>query len=158
MSKKSILIILLLMLVVGVVSLYSTFAYNEEATNLDESRADYNLIYSIQENANKQITVGPNEEKYVDITLYNPYEATVRYGMYYYLMNIERLPENVTITLADESVDGLENTIKPDQTRSISIRVTNNSEYSITAQIGALVGFENGEIEDLAKNGEFLIK
>jgi len=158
MSKKSIVVILLLMLSVGIISLYTTFAYDEENKILEESLADYNLIYSIKEKSNKQLTVGTKEEKYIDITLKNTYNATVRYGMYYYLINHETMPENVTITLSDDSKDLLENTIKPDQTRSISLKVTNNSEYTIDLIIGALVGFENGKIEDLVENGEVLIK
>ena len=158
MSKKSIIVILLLMLSVGIVSLYTTFAYDEENRTLEPSLADYNLIYSIKENSNKQLTVGPKEEKYIDITLKNTYKSTVRYGMYYYLINPVKLPENVTINLSEDSEDLLENNIKPEQIRSISIKITNNSEHQIELIIGALVGFENGKIEDLVENGEVLIK
>ena len=158
MSKKSIIVILLLMLSVGIVSLYTTFAYDEENRILEPSLADYNLIYSIKENSNKQLTVGPKEEKYIDITLKNTYKSTVRYGMYYYLINPTKLPENVTINLSEDSEDLLENNIKPEQIRSISIKITNNSEHQIELIIGALVGFENGKIEDLVENGEVLIK
>jgi len=158
MSKKSIIIILLIMLSVSVVSLYSTFAYDEEAKKLDESNADYNLIYSMKKNSNRQISVGPNEEKYIDITLENDYESIVRYGMYYYLLSPEKMPENVTVELAEDSKDLLENTIKPKQIRSISLKITNASMYTVTMQVGALVGFENGVIEDLVKDGEVLIK
>lgn len=158
MSKKMIVVILLLMLSVGIISLYTTFAYDEENKVLEESTADHNLIYSIKENSNRQLTVASKEEKYIDITLKNTYESTVRYGMYYYLITPENMPDNVTITLSDESEDLLENTIKPAQTRSISIKVINNSDYPIELIIGALVGFENGKIEDLVENGEVLIK
>ena len=127
-------------------------------TKLSESNADHNLIYSLKEKTNKQLTIGSKEEKYVDITLTNAYESTVKYGMYYYLFSPEKLPENVSITLSEDSKDLLENTIKPNQTRSISLKITNNSEYSIEIQVGALVGFENGRIEDLVKEGEVLIK
>jgi len=158
MSKKSIIIILLILLSIGILSLYTTFAYNEQNIKLEKSNADYNLIYSIKEKSNKQIIVGSNEEKHVDITLNNTYDSTVRYGMYYYLINPKNMPENVTISLAEDSKDLLENTIKPKQTRSISLKITNNSQYSIELLVGALVGFENGKIEELVKNGEVLIK
>ena len=78
--------------------------------------------------------------------------------MYYYMISPTALPDNVTITLADGSVDILENTIKPEQTRSVSIRITNDSEYAINLIIGALIGYENGEIEELVTDGEVLIK
>jgi hypothetical protein len=68
------------------------------------------------------------------------------------------ITNNVTITLADDSIDKLENTIKPEETRNISIRITNDSEYAINLIIGALIGYENGEIEELVTDGEILIK
>lgn len=160
MDKRTINIILLIMLVVGIISLSlsMTFAIDEQAAKLDESTADYNLIYSLKESSKKQLTVSSKEEKFIDITITNTYDSTVRYGMYYYLISPKKMPDSVSITLSDESTDLLENTIKPGQTRVISIRINNESEYSIDLQIGALIGFENGKIEDLVKDGEILIK
>ena len=158
MSKKSIVIILLLMLSIGIVSLYTTFAYDEYNTKLDESTANYNLIYSIKEKSNQQIIVGSQEEKYIDVTLKNIYDAPVKYGMYYYLISPQNMPDNVTITLAEESKDPLEDVINPEETRIISLKITNNSDYSVELLIGSLVGFENGEIEELIEKGEVLIK
>lgn len=159
MSKNKIIIVLLIMLSVAIISLYTTYAYEENNnTVIEPSNSDYNLIYSLKESSNKEITVSAKEEKFIDINLTNTYDSTIKYGMYYYLINPTTLPDNVTITLADGSTDLLENTIKSDQTRSISIRITNNSEYAINLIIGALIGYENGEIEELVTDGEILIK
>lgn len=158
MSKKTILIILLTMLSIGIVSLYATFAIDEEAKELGNSTADYNLIYSIKENSNKILTISPHEEKYVDVTLNNPYDSTVKYGMYYYVEKPNRNPEGLTVSLAEDSLDLLQNTIKPNQNRSISIKVVNDSETQIELIVGALVGFEKGNINELIKDGEILIK
>lgn len=158
MSKKTILIILLMMLSIGIVSLYATFAIDEETKQLGNSTADYNLIYSIKENSNKILILSPNEEKYVDVTLNNPYNSTVKYGMYYYVENSNSPPEGLTVSLAEDSLDLLQNTIKPNQTRSISIKVVNNSQTQIELIVGALVGFEKGNIQELVKDGEILIK
>ena len=159
MSKKSILIILFIMLAsVVIISLYSTFAYDEEAAKLDKSTANYNLIYSMKEASENEITISSNETKYIDITLKNNYEATTRYGMYYHLVSPRKIPDGVTISLADESVDNLEDTIKAGESRTITLKITNNSEDTLDIIVGALVGFENGNIEDLIKDGEVLIK
>lgn len=159
MSKKSILVILFLMLLsVGGLTLYNTFAYNEEASKLDESIADYNLIYSLKENSNKHISVSPKEEKYIDIELNNTYSSTVKYGMYYYLVSPNNMPDNVRITLSEDSVNPVEDTIKASETKIVSIKINNESDYNIDLVIGALIGFENGDIKDLIKNGEVLIK
>ena len=159
MSKNKIMIVLLLMLSIGIVSLYTTYAY-EENNNIinEESISNSNLIYSLKDSTNKEIVVNPNEVKFIDISLKNIYDATVRYGMYYYMISPEKLPENITITLAEDSIDALENIIKPGITKSVSIKIENNSDYVINLIIGALIGFENGEIEDLITDGEVLIK
>ena len=158
MSKKSIIIILLVLLSIGIISLYTTFAYDEEAALLDKSSADYNLIYSLKEKSNKYITISSKEEKYLDIALKNTYNGTIRYGMYYYLVNPSKLPDGLTISLSPDSKDLLENTIDTGSERTVTLKVTNNSEYNIDLIIGAVVGFENGNLEELLKNGEILIK
>ena len=158
MSKKSIIIIILALLSLGIISLYTTFAYNEEISTLEESNADYNLIYSLKEKSNKYISIASKEEKHLDIYLQNTYDSTIKYGMYYKLINPNKMPDNISISLAPESKDLLENIIKAGESRTISIIISNNSEYNIDLVIGASVGFENGNIEDLLKNGEILIK
>lgn len=159
MSKNKIIIVLLIMLSIGIISLYTTYAYEGNNTIIEEeSNSDRNLIYSLKNSTNKEITVGPYEERFLDINLKNTYESTIKYGMYYYMITPEKLPENITITLAEDSEDELENIIKPGSTRNVSIKVTNNSEYTINLIIGALIGFENGNIEELVTDGEILIK
>ena len=71
MKKNIIIIILLIMLSIGIISLYTTFAYQEENKIEEPSDADYNLIYSLKDNINQEISINANEEKYVDINLTN---------------------------------------------------------------------------------------
>ena len=78
--------------------------------------------------------------------------------MYYYLVSPSSLPDGISITLSEDSTDSLEDIIKPNQTRVVTLKITNNSSYQVEMLLGALVGFEKGKIEDLAKNGETLIK
>ena len=159
MSRNKILIVLLFMLSIGIISLYTTYAYEEDGTPTENQQdSNHNLIYTLKDSTNKEIIVQPKEEKFIDISLKNSYEATVRYGMYYYMINPIKLPDNVEISLAEDSIDVLENIIKPNQTRSISIKITNNSEYSVNLIVGALIGFENGDINELVTSGEVLIK
>ena len=147
------------MLSIAVISLYTTYAFDENNNTLiTPSNSNYNLIYSLKESSNKEITIGAKEEKFINISLTNTYQSTIKYGMYYYMISPTSLPKDVTITLADDSIDLLENIIKPEQTRSVSIRITNDSEYAINLIIGALIGYENGEIEELITDGEVLIK
>ena len=159
MNKKSLYAILFIMVFAfSILSLYTTFAYDEDAGRLDESDANYNLIYSIKDASNQQVTVATNESKFVDIMLNNTYNATVRYGLYYHLIEPRKLPDGVEIKLAQESVNALKDKIKPNEMKVITIEIDNNSSYNIELVIGALVGFENGRVEELLKDGDILIK
>ena len=152
MSKNKVLIVLLMMLSIGIVSLYTTYAYEEEYNNIikEQSNADYNVTVSIKDSKNKEIFLNSNEETFVDISLKNDKEkGTVGYGAYYYMKNPEKLPDGVTISLAEHSIDSLEGTMKEGESKNISIKITNNSEYTINLIIGVLSGLENGKIEDL---------
>lgn len=159
MSKNKIMIVLLIMLSIGVISLYTTFGYEGDKNIIEEeSTSDHKITTSLKESTNKEIFVNAGEEKFIDINLKNTYNATIRYGMYYYMINPEKIPDNVTITLAENSIDPLENIIKSGENKSVSIRITNNSEYTINLIIGAVGGFEKGKIEDIELDGGILIK
>ena len=159
MSKNKIIIVLLMMLSIGIVSLYTTYAYEENNVSPDNIPINSdNIIMSIKNSTSKEINIGPNEEKFFEINITNEEKSTIRYGIYYFMIEPQKLPDNVSITLAEDSEDALENIIKPGNRRSISLRITNNSEYSIDLILGALAGYEKGKPEDLIKSGEVLIK
>ena len=159
MSKNKIMIVLLMMLSIGIVSLYTTYAYEENKVSPDNIPINSdNIIMSIKNSTSKEINIGPNEEKFFEINITNEEKSTIRYGIYYFMIEPQKLPDNVSITLAEDSEDALENIIKPGNRRSISLKLTNNSGYSIDLILGALAGYENGKPEDLIKSGEVLIK
>ena len=154
MNKNKIIIVLLIMLSIGIVSLYTTYAYEEEYNNFikEQSNANYNVELPVKDkdDKNKEIFLNSNEETFIDISIKNDKEkGTVGYGTYYYMKNPEKLPDGVTISLAEHSTDPLEGTMKEGESKNISIKITNNSEYTINLIIGALSGLENGKIEDL---------
>lgn len=158
MSKRNIFIALILLLLFGTISMYNTFAYNEEDISLDNSTANYNLIYSLKDKSSKIVTLSARENKYLEINLENPYQSSVRYGMYYYILNDNSNRDKLSITLDSDSKDPLEDIILPEKSKSILLKLENNSDYPIEVQVGALVGFVNGKIDELVKDGEVLIK
>ena len=158
MNKRVLLIAVIGIFVVGIVSLYSSFAYDEEAAKLGDSDANYNLIYSLKENSTKELTVASHDTTYVDINLMNTYASTVKYGMYYKLISPNSMPEDVAISLGEDSQAGLESTISAGEKKVVTIKIANASEYNVSLYIGALVGFENGNIEELISNDEILIR
>ena len=159
MSKKTIIIILIgIIVALGGFTLYSTFAYDENSSKLGDSSADYNLIYSLKETSKNQTIVSAGETKYIDIAISNTYTANVRYAIYYRLVEPNKMPDKVSISLAEESQNKLQDIIKPGANGMVSIKITNDSEYNVDLIIGAVVGFENGNIEELLNDNERLIK
>jgi len=158
MSKKSIVAVLMMIFSAGIISMYSTYAFDNEVGTLGVSDSDYNLIYSISENSNKQLSLMAGETKYVDVVLTNTLSNTIRYGMYYYAVNPEVLPSGVTISIAGSSNDPLEDIIEPKEEKVVSLMVENNSEYNIVLIVGALIGFENGDIRELETDKQILIR
>ncbi len=159
MQKKTIFIILIIMaLAASILSLYSSFAYNEEAKSLGESSANFNLIFSLKDDNNRQITVASGEEIYVDLDVTNTYDYNVKYGTYYYVVNPKNLPDGVIITKANNSEGELQDVMEAGKSTTISLKIDNNSKYNVDLVIGTLVGFENGDISDLVTDGINLIK
>lgn len=158
MKKRLLLICGIALLVIGIVSLYSSFAYNEEAAQLGDSSANYNLIYSLKDKSSKDLLIVAHDSAYVDIKLTNTYNSTVKYGMYYKLISPKEMPNNVIIGLGEDSSAPLEATISANETKVVTLKIVNNSEYNVELLTGALVGFENGNIEELISDNEILIK
>ena len=158
MSKNKVIIVLLIMLFVGVISLYTTFAYEENVRVVEETDSDYHLIQSLNDSSSMEVVIGVNEEKFIDINLENTYNSIVKYGIYYYLVNPNKMPDDVSIGLAEHSQDKLEDIIKIGDSKTISLFIKNESNYSVNLVVGALIGFENGNVEDLLSDGEVLVK
>ena len=159
MNKKTVVVFaFILMVSFGIISLYTTFAYNEETMGLEESTANNNITFTLNNLRKQEVVIGKNEEKLVDIVIKNTYDSVTRYGLCYKLISPENIPANLIITKAEESANPLESTINPGETKIITIKITNNSEYNVDLLVGALVGFENGNINDLLSGEEILIK
>lgn len=158
MSKKSIVAVLMMIFSIGIISMYTTYAFDNEVGTLGESTADHNLIYSISENSNRQISLMAGETKFVDIALTNTLSSPIEYGMYYYAINPDVLPSGVKISLADSSSSSLEDIIDVGEEKVVSLKLTNDSEYNVMLLVGALIGFENGDISELETDKQILIK
>ena len=156
MQKKTIFIILIVaVLAVSILSIYSSFAYNEESHDLGDTDANYNLIYSLKDENSRTLTVPSRSDLYVDLDLTNAYDYTVKYAAYYYLTSPNSLPAGVIVSRVDERED---DTIKAHDNETISLKIVNGSDYNIDLIVGTLVGFENGNIEDLLTDGMVLVK
>lgn len=157
-NKRTIFLGVLFLMFIILISLYKTYSFNELDLVLEESTADYNIKHVINTDDIKEISVSSKEEKKVDIILKNIYTSSVEYAIYYQVLNMDKLPNDVTITLDDDSKDLLNNKILPNNECIISIKIVNNSDDTIKLNIGSLIGFENGDINELVKDNINLIK
>ena len=116
MSKKSIAIFLIILSVLfALISLYSTFAFDEATIKLDDSSANYNLIYSLSDNDYQEIKTNPGDELYVDLNVTNNYDSNVKYGTYYRLISPNTIPTGFIVTLSSTSTNLYEEVIKPNE-------------------------------------------
>ena len=99
----------------------------------------------------------PKETKFIDITLNNTYTSTVRYAIYYHVISGKN-SSDLSLSLAEDSKDALQDTIKANENKVVSVKITNNSDNEIDLVVGSVVGFENGNIEDLLEENEILVK
>ena len=76
--------------------------------------------------------------------------------MYYKLLNNH--DANIIVNVVEDSQDPVQSTIDPNETKVVSLRIRNESDGNVELIAGALVGFVQGSIEDLQKDGEILIK
>lgn len=149
-------ITVLAILALVIISFYSTFAYNEEASKLGDSIANYNLIYSLSESTDNETIIASGQEKYIDLKIKNTYDSIVQYGIYYEMLNPKTVPDGLEIKPIEnaQTIDIL----KPNEERTIPLRIKNTSDYSVSLIIGSMIGFENGNVLDLINDNKILIK
>ena len=157
MKKKIIFIITIVIIVITLISIYSTFAYNTEENNIELSNSDIYVEYSIKPLDNS-IIINSMEEKYIDINVSNVYNAKVKYGIYYKMINPKKVPEGFNVTLDEYSQNKLEEIIDEKGEKTVTIKITNNSEYNINLELGTLIGFEKGDISSLLDEDMILVK
>ncbi len=159
MQKKTIIIVLIILIfAVSILSLYSSFAYNEGTKDLGISNADYNLIFSLKDENIKQVSVSAGDYVFVDLDVSNIYDYNVKYGTYYYVVNPNKLPDGVIITKANNSESELQDIIAAGKSKTISLKIENNSNHNVDLIIGTIVGFENGNISELVTDDIKLVK
>ncbi len=158
MKKRLILIGIILIITVGLLSLYRTFSLSEEIeNNVLPSSGDYLLTYSLKENTNN-ITVGVNETKYVDIKLKNIYSSSVKYGVYYIMNEPKQIVSDLIVSIDDSTENKNEEILESNEEKILTIKLVNNSEYNISLTLGSVVGFEQGDINTLIDDNMILIK
>ena len=157
MKKKIIIILSFIIVVIGLLSLYRTFAINKNNDNADNIDSDINLSYSLK-NPDMNVIAKTNEEKYVDINLSNIYNENVKYGIYYKMNEPKNIPDGLNITIDELSKSNNAEILKPHEKKTITIKIVNNSEYNVSITLGSVIGFVSGDINTLLNDDMILIK
>lgn len=136
MNKKRIVIIitsvLIIIVLVGIYMLYSTFAINSYASSNNDI---YNITLTED---NTTITVPSNSSKTVYYHINNTNKGNVKYGVGY------TTSSNIEVLVYENSKDKVEDTIGYKDDKYIKLYLKNNSDTDGTVTLKTILGYENG--------------
>lgn len=149
MSKNKIMIIIIIFISVIIISLYGTFAM---ITNQVNETKNVDFAFIIGKNTNQEIIISSNTTKTFDITLDNPYEGPLNYGLTY------SVNENydINIGVLNTSQNTYQDIIEAKESKIISLMINNPTEDDITVNISVVTGYINGG-ELIIENDQQLI-
>ena len=141
-GKQNILLIIFIVLIIIITSLYQTFSlYTEsEGVSTIDGIKTYKFILD-SNNETNAVTVASGSSKNVAITISNPNNIQLLYGLYY---SSSSSLDNVNVgykTISKYPSSGL---IKANQDYIIDCRIYNASTDNITINLGVKYGFEKG--------------
>jgi hypothetical protein len=158
MKKRLIIIISIIIIFIGVLSIYRTFAVNSNNNLKNETESDINLSYTLKNNDNMNVVVNAKEEKYVDMTLTKGYSEKVKYGIYYQMLDPKEVPNGLNVLIDNNSKNINEEIISPKEEKIVTVIIKNNTDNNITISLGSIIGFAQGDINALLEDNMILIK
>ena len=135
MKKRTIIIGMFILFLVGVISIIGTYAIDSTITEGNSSTADYLFNITLGDRTNREVVIPSYDSKIVDIKISNPNEFAMSYLLY-----IEGVNSNISvINIKDTEASGV---LASKTTTIIQIFIQNNSNSDITIKIKDIVGFE----------------
>ena len=144
MSKKKIIILSVIVILIGIASILSTYALDITMTKGTSSNYDMSLTFDISGNVNKELSVEAGKTKTFDIVVNNPYTDTITYGLAYKMLNPTTKPDNLTIAVTNISENPYQGTIEANSKKVISLIIINNSTSNIQVGLTVVNGYKNG--------------
>ncbi len=156
---------LLLVVVVGLFTLaiYSTYAMFTSTVEIGNISMDTDLNYTFKINSNQEFTIGARSKLRFNAIVENDMTSAISYGIYYKMINPGTLPSNIRIAEVTESSNSTTSgPIQPgtDNNITVPLVIINNTDESITVQIGVRTGYynDNNQPGDIIyEQGEVLI-
>ena len=124
MSKKKIIILSVIVILIGIASILSTYALDITMTKGTSSNYDTSLTF--------------------DIVVNNPYTDTITYGLAYKMLNPTTKPDNLIIAVTNISENSAQGTINSNSKKVISLIIINNSTSNIQIGLTVINGYKNG--------------
>ena len=144
MSKKKIIILSVIVILIGIASILSTYALDITMTKGTSSNYDMSLTFDISGNVNKELSVEAGKTKTFDIVVNNPYTDTITYGIAYKMLNPTTKPDNLIIAVTNISENPSEGMIDANSKKVISLIIVNNSTSNIQVSLSVINGYKNG--------------
>ena len=144
MSKKKIIILSVIVILIGIASILSTYALDITMTKGTSSNYDMSLTFDISGNVNKELSVEAGKTKTFDIVVNNPYTDTITYGIAYKMLNPTTKPDDLIIAVTNISENSSEGMIDANSKKVISLIIVNNSTSNIQVSLSVINGYKNG--------------
>ena len=144
MSKKKIIILSVIVILIGIASILTTYALDITMTKGTSSNYDMSLTFDISGNVNKELSVEAGKTKTFDIVVNNPYTDTITYGIAYKMLNPTTKPDNLTIAVTNISENPYQGTIEANSKKVISLIIVNDSTSNIQVGLTVVNGYKNG--------------
>ena len=144
MSKKKIIILSVIVILIGIASILSTYALDITMTKGTSSNYDMSLTFDISGNVNKELSVEAGKTKTFDIVVNNPYTDTITYGIAYKMLNPTTKPDDLIIAVTNISENPSEGMIDANSKKVISLIIVNDSTSNIQVSLSVVNGYKNG--------------
>ena len=144
MSKKKIIILSVIVILIGIASILSTYALDITMTKGTSSNYDMSLTFDISGNVNKELSVEAGKTKTFDIVVNNPYTDTITYGIAYKMLNPTTKPDDLIIAVTNISENPSEGMIDANSKKVISLIIVNDSASNIQVSLSVINGYKNG--------------
>ena len=103
MKKRTIIIGMFILFLVGVISIIGTYAIDSTITEGNSSTADYLFNITLGDRTNREVVIPSYDSKIVDIKISNPNEFNMSYLLY-----IEGVNSNISvINIKDTEASGV---------------------------------------------------
>ena len=144
MNKKKIIILSVIVILIGIASILTTYALDITMTKGTSTNYDMSLTFDISGNVNKELSVEAGKTKTFDIVVNNPYTDTITYGIAYKMLNPTTKPDDLIIAVTNISENPYQGTIEANSKKVISLIIVNDSTSNIQVGLTVVNGYKNG--------------